>query len=55
MLFRERHGVAPGVVEDFVADGLHADIKAGEALLGLVTHAGLVGVNKVVLAVFIGC
>ena len=37
-----------------MADGLHADVEAREALLGLVAHAGLVGIDEVVLAVFVG-
>ena len=37
-----------------MADGFHADIEAGVALFGLVAHAGLVRVDEVILAVFIG-
>ena len=52
--FGKRQRVAPGVVEELVADGRETDVQAGLALVRLVFDAGLVGIDEIALAVFPG-
>ena len=55
MIFlRKRHRIAPCIVQNLVSDGGEAHIETTVALVGFVFNAGLVGVDEIVLAEFVG-
>ena len=51
----KRLRVTPGVVENLMADGLHAKVKAGLALVGFVFYTGLVGIDEIIFTKFVWC